>query len=256
MRKHGIPASTLLLVLLVFASLTSVSCGKKKHRFDNPVEQRIPVNGSVTKAAEENFRSDELDECDLKFKSQILEIAGALDSREQEISALSETQAKSAAQTDSSLLLAKSSGPKMVSDYLFTEVTPQEPAGADSFQYYETGWSELIPLYNEIKNSPTSGKWQSLNRSVRSQLTDDQGRLIYYQNPTLDSRGRSKVESALALVNSCLALTGCADPSFTSSDVLTYLQSGAGTNYWLRQSKTVGTFSGKRDALEALGKWI
>jgi hypothetical protein len=174
----------LFLKLLLFLFLTTVlatGCGqihtphKSFHsRFHSEnggifrSTSTVDVRSSVLRDLRQIYPKENVDVCFDKSKNIILEIAGALDQRQNELDDLDRAGEDGWQNINFKLTYLRTS-------------THKHPPAKNEWELLTEAWSEVINDYQKIKNQPVNQDWLQLEIDVKSLVDNDADRILLKQ---------------------------------------------------------------------------
>jgi hypothetical protein len=178
-----------LLALLLWAT----GCGNQAH---DTISSHHAITGSLESKLSKILENQWAEACDRVWGDKALEVARALDTRENEIKKVLESIPTS-------------------EDYRQVPLPPTYAREAivkfkstPGWNEYSESWSNIYQEYLKIKDQPTQYKWVNLNTSVRSILADDTNR-IGGTNVYLDRISAPLLEKALREIQQCTEKPSC-----------------------------------------------
>ena len=237
---------TLKNLALLTSLVCLASCGSKDPPTPKGEFQALhsqPLVGGLVEAVNELYSKDNnVHECDLQQKDVRLKIAEALDSRAQEIAALS----KNLPTNPKSIYKIVPMPPTLV-----REPNPSIPVVEKAGWNKESwGWMSIDEMFQKIKDTPTDRNWINLDSEVRSQMTDERGRMIDWFDYEIDKDSEAPLKKLNEEVDRCLKDSECSQPKF-SNESLAFTSQNYILGYFVRrlQRSDLGS-SAKRSSLK------
>ncbi len=227
-------------VLLALSSCTPGDGGGSSNAL--PVHPEF--QGDLTQKAHELFNQDNenfLYSCDRQWKSQILEVASALEGNKQNIIEIRKNNVSKNPDAKVTLL----------NGYSFIDFGPK----VDSMDLWETepySWKQVYSLFLQIKNNEMDPKWAAVNSDARSLILEDSDRIIYAKHPGTRRSDKSVILSVFEIIKKCYQSESCISLNLENLVNENWLREGVYHSYILSRFNSSDSFEAKRKRIKFL----
>jgi hypothetical protein len=173
------------------------------------------VIGPLEDQVSETYRlGDSLDSCDLTAtqKSIRLNLARALDDREQEISDFLRASARTNQMAFSGTTAELDIGPlNLVSRANAPKLSAEKKPKSNGWVSYTSGWDDYDQEYQDIKSQRVNARWIRLLGLVRATISDDYRRGTYGTWMGVSAEGIDESSELVKRIGACLKEKKCDD---------------------------------------------
>ena len=229
----------LTVLALGLTALSATGCGNGAT--EDPVAARHraltgPMGQHLRNVLESRFAGD----CERSEDALRTEIVAALDARYDEIEAAAKQLPPSNRYHRVTL------GPTTVLEPVNPVVPPSD------WKDEENDWSGMHNYYDKIKGEPVNKHWVMLDAAVRAIIVDDEDRVLYGRNDSIEKDSGPGLQAAIDRLSACLGDSACDTVSLEARSAATLSANPFYAGAWRKVTNASGSRADGRDAISSL----